>query len=65
MGARELSDNDIANLTKIMALRGKLGRFRAKVIKARNLLLSNEHMRPVSKVERDALTLLSEALNDE
>lgn len=58
-------DAIVAQQVKVAELRGKLGRMRAKVVKARNLLLSTEHIRPVSGVERDALTLLCEALRDE
>lgn len=59
---RDLTPRDEANLVRIANLRGYAGQLRGALVAARNLLLRNEHLRPVSAVERDALTILSHAL---
>lgn len=58
----ELSPNDVANLEKIAQLRAYAGKLRARIMSARNLLLRNEHAMPPTSVERDALTILSDAM---
>jgi len=63
--ARELSPGETRSLEKIAELRGALGRMRAALVQARNLLLDNEHIQPVSPIERDVVTLLSDALQQE
>lgn len=57
-----LTARDEANLEKIAKLRAYSGKLRASVMTARNLLLRNEHAMPVTSTERDALTILSQAL---
>lgn len=60
-----LTDNDVANLEKIALLRGHVGKLRAQIVMARDLLLRNEHVMPPTGIERDALTILSNALRIE
>jgi hypothetical protein len=60
-----LTPNDMANRETIAKLRAHAGALRARIVSARNLLLKNEHMMPPTCIERDALTILSDALRIE
>lgn len=59
---KQLSANDIANLEKIAQLRGHLGKLRAQIVMARDILLRYEHRAPKPDYPVQALTILSAAL---
>jgi hypothetical protein len=58
-----LSANDMANMEKIAQLRGHLGKLRAQIVMARDILLRYEHRTPKPDYPVQALTILSTALD--
>lgn len=61
--SQTLTDNDVANLRKIAVLRGHIGKLRAQIVMARDLLQRYEHRSPKPDYPLNALTILSRALN--
>lgn len=61
---KELTPGEMSSLEKVAKLRGQLGTLRRKVRKAHRLLLEFEHTSSSPGYPLEALTLLSEALNE-
>lgn len=62
--SRILTAGEEKSLEKVALLRGELGRVRASIRKARNLLLDHEHTSPKPNYPVEVLELLREALGE-
>lgn len=61
---RELTPGELSSLERIATLRAQCGKYRRAIRRARNILLAHEHSSPRAGFPIEALTVLSDALEE-